>query len=408
MPSTPRISHAAVNYRPRIVGAGLFGVIMLTVPADAGLWVPRLAYAFVFAGLWPHFAYWRATRRSASPNAELHNVLVDALLGGVLAAILSFRLWPLAAICSTGFLNSLIFGGPRFFFLALASFAVGGAVGALALGFDPHFETEPLATALSFATILGYVILLGATAYRLRRRARDARRALEHEERQSQRLLSNVFPDAIVPRLRAGESPIADQFADVTVVFADIVGFTPLAERLGPKRTVLILNELFAKFDQAATRHGIEKIETTGDGYLAVGGAPSALDDHPGAAAAFSLELLEAARNTMVSDAEPVQVRVGIHTGPVLAGVIGESRFHYKVFGETVNVASRVQSECKAGRVLVSETTWKRIRGIFPLEEHAVVELKGHGPMRTYWLLPEAAGVRGQALGDNATISKRA
>src|SRR5207248_2619426 len=138
----------------------------------------------------------------------------------------------------------------------------------------------------------------------------------------------------------------------------------------------------FARFDQAAARLGVEKIETTGDGYLAVGGAPQPLDNHPEAVAHLGLAMVEAAHAVRISDSEHVQVRVGIHTGPILAGVIGESRFHYKIFGETVNVASRVQSQCQVGRVLISETTCKRIRHSFTLEEHGTVELKGHGPMR--------------------------
>jgi class 3 adenylate cyclase len=228
--------------------------------------------------------------------------------------------------------------------------------------------------------------MVGNRAQRLRKRQRETRAALEQEERKSQGLLANVFPASIIPRLRAGEAPIADQFADVTVIFADVVEFTPLAERLGPKRTVLLLNELFRKFDQAALRLGVEKIETTGDGYLAVGGAPGALDNHAEAVALFALEVLEAARSTRISEAEHVQVRVGIHTGPVFAGVIGESRFHYKIFGETVNTASRIQALSQPGRVLVSEATYKRLQGVHRLQEHGTVDLKGHGPMRTYWL----------------------
>jgi adenylate cyclase len=197
---------------------------------------------------------------------------------------------------------------------------------------------------------------------------------------------SMFFPAAVVPRLRSGETPIADQFADVTVIFADIVESTPLAERLGPKDTVLLLNDLFRRFDQAARQFGIEKIETTGDGYLAVGGAPDPLDHHPAAAAQFALAIVRAAQSVRLSDSEHVRIRVGVHTGPIFAGVIGESRFHYKVFGETVNVASRIQSQCQPDHVLVSEATFKRIRDRFALEEHGTVELKGHGPMRTYWL----------------------
>jgi len=344
--------------------------------------------------VWPHVAYWLARSRGGHRKAEALNVLADSLFGGFLAVAFSFRLWPVTAMYTTGVINALLFGGPRFLLLGLAASGVGLLGGLAFLGGQVHPDTEPLATILSIIAIFSYVTLIGTTAYRLRVRQRETRAALEREERKSQDLLANVFPSAVVPRLRSGESPIADQFADVTVIFADIVEFTPLSERLGPKGTVSLLNELFGKFDLAAARLRVEKIETTGDGYLAVAGAPDPLDHHPQAAANFALAALEAARATRVSESGHVQVRIGIHTGPVFAGVIAQSRFHYKIFGETVNTASRVQAQSRPGRILVSESTYKRIQGMCLLEEHGTVDLKGHGPMRTYWLVSAASDSR--------------
>jgi class 3 adenylate cyclase len=359
---------------------------MLISFPDEDFW-PSFAIA-VGAVIYPHALYWVARLRGGARKAETANVITDSFMAGVLAVAFSFRLWPLTAMYTMGFINVLLYGGPKFLLFALAVSAAGVAGGVALLDARLHLDTEPLATMLSIMAIFSYVTLMGATAYRLRLRQRETRSALQAEERKSQELLSNVFPRAVIPRLRAGESPIADQFADVTVVFADIVEFTPLAERLGPKRTVLLLNDLFARFDQAAARLGVEKIETTGDGYLAMAGAPEPLDHHPEAVAKFALEVLAACAETRTPEGDAVQVRIGIHTGPIFAGVIGESRFHYKIFGETVNTASRVQSHAQHGRILVSENTYKRLRGRFRLEEHGVVDLKGHGPMRTYWLVP--------------------
>jgi class 3 adenylate cyclase len=339
----------------------------------------------VFCVLWPHIAYLVA-RRSLDDRVERANILIEYVFGGIFIVAIGLRLWPTTAIFTIGVINGL-FLGPRFLLLGFTLSAIGAVLAWLGMGLKTHLDTEPLLTGVSIAAILGYAAMIGYRAQRLRKQQRKTRAALEQEERKSQQLLSNVFPEPVIPRLRAGESPIADQFADVTVVFVDIVEFTPLAERLGPKRTVLVLNELFRKFDQSALRLGVEKIETTGDGYLAVGGAPGALDDHAEAVAQFALEALEAARSTSVSEAEHVRIRVGIHTGPVFGGVIGESRFHYKIFGETVNTASRIQGQARPGRILVSETTYKRIQVTHALEEHGTLDLKGHGPMRTYWLV---------------------
>ena len=364
-------------------------MLLVSFPGDDFLL--RLAIAGCSVA-WPHIAYRISLARGGDRQAEAVNVLADSFLAGFLVVAFSYRLWPVTAMYTMGVINALLFGGPKLLLAALGASGAGLIVGLLALPGGVHLEAEPLATALSVIAIFAYVTLIGSTAYRLRLRQREMRSALETEERKSQELLANVFPRAVIPRLRAGESPIADQFADVTVVFADIVEFTPLAERLGPKRTVLLLNDLFARFDQAAARLGVEKIETTGDGYLAVAGAPEPLDHHPEAVAQFALDLLVACRETRLPEGDSVKIRIGIHTGPVFAGVIGESRFHYKIFGETVNTASRVQSHAAHGRILVSQSTYKRLHGMYALEEHGVVELKGHGPMPTYWLLSPVRG----------------
>jgi class 3 adenylate cyclase len=375
----PRLSAAAINYRPRIIGFLLFPVMLMSIPGEENFAARSIISAFCL--LWPHAAYWIARRRGGDSEAERMNILLESFLGGVLAVAFSLRLWPTSAAYVIGMINPLLFGGPRFLVLCVAMSAAGFVATWLAIGLQVHVDTEPLATALSAAAVFAYIIYIGNTAYRLRQRQRETRLALEREERKSHELLINVFPEAIVPRLRSGEAPIADQFADVSVVFADIVEFTPLAERLGPKRTVLLLNDLFRRFDQAAAALRVEKIETTGDGYLAVAGAPQPHDSHPVAAADFAIAAIAAAK------AAQVAIRVGIHTGPIFGGVIGESRFHYKIFGDTVNTASRVQGQAHPGCILVSDATRRRIEATHALEERGTIDLKGHGPMRTWWLL---------------------
>jgi class 3 adenylate cyclase len=363
--------------------------MLVSIPGDE-LFAVRAAMATGCIA-WPHIAYWLALRRGGDRRAETTNILLESFFASALVAGFSLRLWPTVALFTIGSINAMLWGGPRFFAAAVSLGLAAAILASLLLGIEPHLGAEPINTALSIAAIFAYVMMVGNTTYRLRIRQREMREALRREERQAHELLVNVFPQAIIPRLKVVESPIADQFADVTVVFVDIVGFTPLSERLGPKRMVLLLNELFRKFDAAAARLGVEKIETTGDGYLAVGGAPEPLDHHPEAVAQFALAALQAARETRISDAEHVEIRIGIHTGPVFAGVVGESRFHYKVFGETVNTASRIQAQSEPGRILVSETTYKRIRAAHDLEEHRVVDLKGHGPVKVHWLLAKKA-----------------
>lgn len=358
--------------------------MLAVVPAEESLAL-RTALIAVCV-VWPHVAYVLARGFADQRRAEVVNILVDSVVGGCVAAGYALRLWPTTAMFSIGMINGLLYGGPKFAFLSAALWAVVLSATLLVFDIEPHLETEPYGTALGVLGVVTYIGTIGMTAYRLRRRQRETRAALEAEEAKSSRLLLNVFPAAVIPRLRRGESPIADEFADVTVVFADIVEFTPLAERLGPKQTVMLLNDLFLRFDEAARALGVEKIETTGDGYLAVAGAPTPLDRHAEAAADFALALIEATRSsTALYDA--VTIRVGLHTGPVYGGVVGESRFHYKVFGQSVNLASRVQGHSRPGCVLISQSTWERVRMTHAVQEHGIVDLKGHGPMRTYWLM---------------------
>ena len=355
--------------------------------SDEMLHMPAF-WAWVGAGLsWPHVALLHAKRAKDSRVAERRNVLGDCLVFGLNSSLLGFQPWPTVAILVIGLINALMFGGARFLPVAAIPVALGAAVTGVIFGWRLELHSQPVTIVISVIAIAFYVGLIGITAYQLRVRQRETRAALEREEKKSQDLLANVFPQPVIPRLRAGEVPIADQFADVTVVFIDMVEFTPLAERLGPKRTVTLLNDLFLRFDQAARRFGVEKIETTGDGYLAVGGAPAPLDRHPQAVADFALATIDAAEAAAAQSGEPVRIRVGIHTGPIFGGVIGESRFHYKIFGETVNTASRIQAVSTPGRVLVSDATQKRIRESHRLQDNGTVELKGHGPMQSYWLL---------------------
>jgi len=333
-----------------------------------------------------------ARRAPSGYQGEAVNIQRDGFMGGAMIAALAFRLWPSTVILAILVLNTFSYGGWRLMLRSTALMAAGLLVGIAALGFRVHLDTEPVSVAVSIFAIVAYAGFAGTVIYRFYMLRLESKLALESEKQKSQQLLLKVFPDAVIPRLQSNENPIADEFADVTVLFSDIVGYTSLAERLGPRRTVMLLNDLYRRFDQAAAECGVEKVETVGDGYLAVAGAPVRNDHHPEAVARFALAIIEAARQVPISSTEPVQIRIGIHTGPIFAGVIGEHRFHYAIFGETVNVASRVQGQSQPGRILVSETAYKRLQDGFRMEESGSVDLKGHGPMRTYWLLGAGQG----------------
>ena len=242
-------------------------------------------------------------------------------------------------------------------------------------------------------------VLLGARigAALEKKRLRDQEqvylRRLQEEQEKSERLLLNVLPKPIAQRLKAGEHTIADHFADVTVVFADLVGFTPLSSQTSPTEVVRLLNEIFSAFDLLADKHGLEKVKTIGDSYMAVSGLPVPRPDHAEAVAEFALDLENELRRLHETSHAVPRMRIGINTGPVIAGIIGRNKFIYDLWGDTVNTASRMESQGRPGRIQVSEATYERLRDKYELRERGQIEVKGKGWMTTYYLIGHKAGV---------------
>jgi class 3 adenylate cyclase len=205
-------------------------------------------------------------------------------------------------------------------------------------------------------------------------------------QEQSDRLLLNILPEAIAERLKQSQQTIADSFEDVTVLFADIVGFTQLSTRISPDELVKRLNEIFSTFDRLAQRHGLEKIKTIGDAYMVVGGLPTPRPDHAEAIAEMALDMQQEIQRFKRDDSESLHIRIGINTGPVVAGVIGLRKFIYDLWGDAVNTASRMESQGIPGCIQVTAVTYERLREKFILEERGVLQVKGKGEMVTYLL----------------------
>ena len=218
----------------------------------------------------------------------------------------------------------------------------------------------------------------------------EARRLYDQvvaEQRVSERLLLNVLPHSVAERLKAGPGIIADSFPDVTVMFADIVGFTRLSGSMSPERLVAMLDEVFTLFDGIADHRGLEKIKTIGDAYMAVAGLPLPAADHAARAAHMALDMMEGLEGLNQQRGHALQVRIGLHSGAVVGGVIGKRKFIYDLWGDAVNMASRMESHGVAARVQVTEATRQQLGAPFQLEERGVVDVKGKGEMRT-WFLP--------------------
>ncbi|WP_373535088.1 adenylate/guanylate cyclase domain-containing protein [Microcoleus sp.] len=209
---------------------------------------------------------------------------------------------------------------------------------------------------------------------------------LELEQGKSEELLLNILPAAIALRLKDNEHNIAESFAEVTVMFADIVGFTELSSRISATAVVEVLNDIFSAFDHLADRHGLEKIKTIGDAYMVVGGLPTPREDHAEAIANMAIDMLHEIRLLSLEHSEPFSIRIGISSGPVVAGVIGLKKFIYDLWGDTVNIASRMESHGITGCIQVTAETYEILKDKYTFQKRGAIQIKGKGYMVTYLL----------------------
>ncbi len=214
----------------------------------------------------------------------------------------------------------------------------------------------------------------------------EQREKLNREYQRSESLLHNILPHSIAERLKDEQTVIADHFDSITVLFADIVDFTVLSERLSPTELVNLLNRIFSIFDDLAGQYRLEKIKTIGDAYMVAGGIPDPQSNHLETIADFALEMQQRLARFNLEYDEDFEIRVGIHTGPAVAGVIGVKKFVYDIWGDTVNTASRMESHGIVGEVQVSENTYIPLRDKYIFKERGLVDIKGKGKMRTYLL----------------------
>jgi class 3 adenylate cyclase len=258
-----------------------------------------------------------------------------------------------------------------------------------AILFEGQFATSPLAIPTGLIQIYN-LITLGSVLLMSYIWADFLISELEVSRRQANTLLLNILPRTIADRLKSGEATIADSYDAVTILFADIVDFTTMSAQADPVEVVGKLNEVFSDFDDLAAKHGLEKIKTIGDAYMVAGGLPQAQANHVEAVAAFAVDMLDAVGRHSSWTGEPIRLRVGINTGPIVAGVIGRQKFIYDVWGDAVNVASRMESNGLANQIQVTAAVREKLDGHYAFEERPPILVKGKGLMVTYLMtLPE-------------------
>lgn len=310
--------------------------------------------------------------------ATTHIVAACALVGDVAPV------WPV--LTTVVLVPFLIFPARQRALMVLGASAVGLAAILTWTWFanaPPRIAFAPLTAAALSVTVpfalACFPALIGVYYHVITTRTEEA---LAAERARSEALLLNVLPASIARRLLAGEKPIADRFDEVTVLFSDIVGFTKVSEKTPPAELVALLDDLFSAFDVEIHRLGLEKIKTIGDAYMVAGGIPTPRPDHVEAIVELGLAMARILDER--TDRYGLSIRIGVHTGPVVAGVIGHQKFTYDLWGDTVNTASRMESHGVPGRVHVSAAVEERLRGRFAFESRGTIEVKGKGPMQTF------------------------
>jgi guanylate cyclase len=364
----------------------VWGALYLLLGAPAG--VVAFAYFVVSVASIGLFARTR--------NFEL--LLRIQLLDIILAPTLS--MFPTAGFLVSGGvgvwgilgpLGALVFGSfrssVRWFILFAVAFLAAGIAGELTGGLSGlplWFST----TMLALNVVVGGAVVFTLLAVFAQQR-QDAQDRAEN-------LLLNILPRSIADRLKAMPQTIADAFTSASIMFADVADFTPMAERLSPTRVVEMLDQLFGHFDDLAERYELEKIKTMGDCYMAAAGIPTPRADHARAVALMALDMLEAVRERGAMGSLGFELRIGINSGPVVAGVIGRKRFLYDLWGDAVNTAGRMQTEGTPGRIQITRATYELLNDEFICEPRGTVPVKGKGEMETWYLVGKREGVREQ------------
>ena len=365
--------------------AALWGILYLGFGSWVGV-VPLVYFAVLLGGI----AVFSRTRdfpwllRVGQVAILLAPTLSMIPLGGFLAAG-GVGLWGILAP-----LGALVFGDVRsavrwyvaFLVVFLGSGIVGEVVG-------PVGETLPrwfTSTMLALNIAVGGAIVFTLLAVFARQRS-EALAALREEQAKSENLLLNILPRSIADKLKAETQPIADHFHSASILFADVVDFTPWSERHAPAEVVGYLDRLFSCFDDLAERDGLEKIKTIGDCYMVAAGVPTPRTDHATALAQMALDMLEA----MCADDEVgrlgLELRIGINSGPVVAGVIGRKRFLYDLWGDAVNTASRMESHGTPGRIQITRATYELVADEFECEPRGTIAIKGKGEVEAWYVL---------------------
>ena len=363
----------------------VWGAIYLALGATAGL----IAWLYLVISVGAIVIFSRTRDTAWLLRVELLDIVLAptvsmAFVGGFVGSG-AVGLWGILAP-----LGALVFDGARagvrWFVAFVALFLVSGLVGELVGGGRSILPAWFESTMVALNVTVAGAVVFGLLAQFVRQRE-VALAAMRVEQDRAENLLLNILPRSIADKLKADTATIADQFAAASILFADVVDFTPLSERLQPAEVVGILDHLFTHFDLLAERYEVEKIKTIGDCYMVAAGVPTPRADHARVMALMALDMREAMHAQDGVGHLGLEIRIGLNSGPVVAGVIGRKRFLYDLWGDAVNTASRMESHGTGGQIQVTRATYELLRDEFELEPRGTVAIKGKGEVETWYLL---------------------
>jgi guanylate cyclase len=292
-------------------------------------------------------------------------------------------IWSLIAVI-LALMTSTLKDASRWFFAYLLILVISGIIQPFLSHDSPLQESLIISFFVVNLGVISVIIFFALRFFIVQRN--EAYSSLEREQEKSENLLLNVLPREIAEILKERDQIIAQSYGEASVIFADLVGFTPLTELMTPKEMIALLNEIYSQFDQLVDEYGLEKIRTIGDNYMIVSGVPKPRNDHAEAAAKLALEIMVYADQLPDQNGHKIKFRIGMNAGPLIAGVIGKKKFHYDVWGDTVNTASRMESHGLPGKIQVTDHMYRLLKDEFIFEPRGEIDVKGKGVMET-WLL---------------------
>ena len=375
---------------PLLLVGALFTVVNMLAYFSGGLdeagslyilWTLFVLLAALFIWIFPRL--WLPTLYAVITGTMVTALGISVYAGGFQSGLMAI-IWMLLGPISVALLDSL-----RAAVLVMILYIFGVIIAiflepfALSIAPDLTLNTRMQITA-------GNMMMMGLFAFAA---VLYLMREVERYRQRADRLLLNVLPVSIAARLKVRDETIADAFDCVSVLFADIVGFTPLSEQMTPRETVDLINEIFTYYDGLAEKYGVEKLRTIGDGYMVAAGVPLPKNDHAQALAAMALDMQVYMKRREAAGAVPLQVRIGINSGPTVAGIVGTTKFHYDLWGDMVNIASRLESHGVPGKVQIARPTYELIKDDFHCEPRGLLEVKGKGEMKAWFVTGARIGL---------------